>query len=82
MGHPSAILNCVSLPALPGRNDSVPRRRPDDPIEDIKENGRKHDSQDNIHDSSPGNSLVQGGPCKPTSASNAHFFAPALKKNL
>jgi hypothetical protein len=77
MRHLLAILSCVSLPALPGRNDAVSRRRPDYPIEDIKENSRKDGSQDNIHSSSPKDSLVREGHRKPTSGamlSSSHDF--------
>lgn len=80
MRHLVAILSCVSLPALPGRNDAVSRRRPDYPIEDIKENGRKDGSQDNIHSSSPKDSLVREGHRKPTSGailSSSHDFRMA-----
>lgn len=32
-----------------GRYDSVPRRRPDHPIKDVEEDGRKNGRHDNIH---------------------------------
>ncbi|WP_165976876.1 hypothetical protein [Arthrobacter nitrophenolicus] len=43
------LISGVTSFGLPGGNDAISGRRPDNSIENVKEYGRKYDRQNNVH---------------------------------
>ena len=61
------LISGVTSFGLPGGNDAISGRRPDNSIENVKKYGRKYDRQNDVH-RYPQWFSVQLGLCQPTSA--------------